>query len=256
MKLAKDKLLIYGLTEAGDRGGQGRGRSREGQDDPAVSLDGVVVKRDVVQGNYYDRKDTLLTIAPAGSPLGTRGRRRARRRQGPDRPDGEGHLPIRDLRAGDREQDRLHRQGDRPRDRTRPGSARRSPTPGADTRPVCSCGWHSRPTAGRMRSRRRPAPRGRQPARPRPSGWMRWNASSTDSSATTRTDRPIRRSSSGWTPWTQGGSAPRRPNEEVAVIRYGESASSSDARGPRARGRPPAPAGPAYSGAIPVGAAS
>ena len=50
--------------------------------------DGVVVKRNVVQGNYYDPKDTLLTIAPLDrlwvrGGVGERDARQGRGRPGP-----------------------------------------------------------------------------------------------------------------------------------------------------------------------------
>jgi membrane fusion protein, heavy metal efflux system len=64
MKLAKDKLLVYGLTDQEIE----TARNEDGVQKARMTLraraDGVVVKRDVVQGNYYDSKDTLLTIAP------------------------------------------------------------------------------------------------------------------------------------------------------------------------------------------------
>lgn len=64
MKLAKDKLLVYGLTEkeildvASEDGVQKARmilRSRAA---------GIVIKRVAVQGNYYDSKDDLMEIAP------------------------------------------------------------------------------------------------------------------------------------------------------------------------------------------------
>jgi RNA polymerase sigma factor (sigma-70 family) len=66
MKLAKDELLLRGLTESdienakNERGLQKAKlilRSRE---------DGVVVQRNVVLGNYYGPPDILMTIAPLG----------------------------------------------------------------------------------------------------------------------------------------------------------------------------------------------
>ena len=64
MKLAKDKLLVYGLTpkeiedvakEDGVQKARMTLRSR---------ADGIVIKRSAVQGNYYDSKDELMEIAP------------------------------------------------------------------------------------------------------------------------------------------------------------------------------------------------
>lgn len=64
MKLAKDKLLVFGLTEQeiadvpkedGVQKAKMTLRSRAG---------GIVIKRTAVQGNYYDAKDELMEIAP------------------------------------------------------------------------------------------------------------------------------------------------------------------------------------------------
>jgi len=64
MKLAKDKLLVFGLTEEeiadvpkedGVQKAKMTLRSRAG---------GVVIKRTAVQGNYYDAKDELMEVAP------------------------------------------------------------------------------------------------------------------------------------------------------------------------------------------------
>lgn len=64
MKLAKDKLLIYGMTEEEID----KSESDDGIDKARMTLrsraDGVVVKRTVVPGNYYDAKDELMEIAP------------------------------------------------------------------------------------------------------------------------------------------------------------------------------------------------
>jgi cobalt-zinc-cadmium efflux system membrane fusion protein len=66
MKLAKDKLLVYGLTEKEIAAA----KDEDGQDKARMTLraraDGVVVKRDVVNGNFYDSSSgtALLTIAP------------------------------------------------------------------------------------------------------------------------------------------------------------------------------------------------
>jgi membrane fusion protein, heavy metal efflux system len=64
MKLARDKLLVYGLTEQEIE----EAKSEEGMQKARLTLrsrgDGIVIKRAVVQGNYYDAKDELLTIAP------------------------------------------------------------------------------------------------------------------------------------------------------------------------------------------------
>ena len=70
MKLAKDKLLVFGLTEEeiadvpkedGVQKAKMTLRSRAG---------GVVIKRTAVQGNYYDAKDELMEDRPARPSLG------------------------------------------------------------------------------------------------------------------------------------------------------------------------------------------
>ncbi len=63
MRLAKDKLLIYGLTEAEIENSKDERGAQKARMTLRSRFDGVVIKRDVVPGNYYDRKDTLLTIA-------------------------------------------------------------------------------------------------------------------------------------------------------------------------------------------------
>ena len=63
-KVARDRLLVYGLTEAeiADI------KNQDGVEKAKMTLravaDGVLVKRDVVRGNLYDPRDTLLTIVP------------------------------------------------------------------------------------------------------------------------------------------------------------------------------------------------
>jgi cobalt-zinc-cadmium efflux system membrane fusion protein len=66
MKLAKDKLLVYGLTEQEIEAA----KNEDGREKARMTLralaDGIVVKRDVVNGNFYDSSSgtALLTIAP------------------------------------------------------------------------------------------------------------------------------------------------------------------------------------------------
>jgi cobalt-zinc-cadmium efflux system membrane fusion protein len=64
MKLAKDKLLVYGLTDKEIE----ESLSEDGLKKARLILrsraDGTVIRRSVVQGNYYDQKDELMTIAP------------------------------------------------------------------------------------------------------------------------------------------------------------------------------------------------
>ncbi len=64
MKLARDKLLVYGLTEEEIKNAPKEDGVQKAKMTLRSRADGVVVKRDVVRGNYYDSKDTLLTIAP------------------------------------------------------------------------------------------------------------------------------------------------------------------------------------------------
>jgi membrane fusion protein, heavy metal efflux system len=63
MKLAKDKLLIYGLTEAEIETAKNQDGVQKARMSLRSSADGVVVNRDVVPGNYYTTQDTLLVIA-------------------------------------------------------------------------------------------------------------------------------------------------------------------------------------------------
>jgi cobalt-zinc-cadmium efflux system membrane fusion protein len=64
MKVAKDKLLVYGLTEKEIEAA----KEEEGIQKAKMILrsraDGIVIKRTLVQGNFYDAKDELMTIAP------------------------------------------------------------------------------------------------------------------------------------------------------------------------------------------------
>jgi cobalt-zinc-cadmium efflux system membrane fusion protein len=64
MKLAKDKLLVFGLSEAEIEAA----RNEDGVHKARMTLrsvaSGVVIKRGVVPGNYYSTADELMTIAP------------------------------------------------------------------------------------------------------------------------------------------------------------------------------------------------
>ncbi len=64
MKLAKDKLLVYGLTDKEIE----NARNEDGVQKAKMILRsraaGVVVERKVVTGNYYTSADLLMTIAP------------------------------------------------------------------------------------------------------------------------------------------------------------------------------------------------
>ncbi len=54
MKLAKDKLLVYGLTEQEIEAAKNEDGEEKARMILRARADGVVVKRDVVNGNYYD----------------------------------------------------------------------------------------------------------------------------------------------------------------------------------------------------------
>jgi cobalt-zinc-cadmium efflux system membrane fusion protein len=64
MKLAKDKLLVYGLTEKEIEDSQNEDGVQKARMIMRSRSEGIVVKRSVVQGNYYDSKDELMQIAP------------------------------------------------------------------------------------------------------------------------------------------------------------------------------------------------
>ena len=111
MKLAKDKLLVYGLSEKEIESA----KTEDGKEKAKMILrsraDGVVVSRNVVPGNYYTSADLLMTIAPLDH-LWVRGSVSELDAElvevGPEAQD---HLPV--LRSNRRCQSRLHRQGDR-----------------------------------------------------------------------------------------------------------------------------------------------
>jgi cobalt-zinc-cadmium efflux system membrane fusion protein len=64
MKLAKDKLLVYGLTEQEIDDAQNEDGVQKARMTLRSRSDGILIKRTVVQGNYYDSKDELMQIAP------------------------------------------------------------------------------------------------------------------------------------------------------------------------------------------------
>jgi cobalt-zinc-cadmium efflux system membrane fusion protein len=64
MKLAKDKLLVYGLTDAEVENAKNEDGVQKARMTLRAQADGVVVKRGAVKGNYYDSKDELMLIAP------------------------------------------------------------------------------------------------------------------------------------------------------------------------------------------------
>jgi cobalt-zinc-cadmium efflux system membrane fusion protein len=64
MKLAKDKLLVYGLTEQEIENAKNEDGVQKARMTLRAQADGIVVKRDaLVEGNYYDSKDELMQIA-------------------------------------------------------------------------------------------------------------------------------------------------------------------------------------------------
>ena len=111
MKLAKDKLLVYGMNEKEIQESEHEDGVQKARMILRSRADGIVIKRTVVQGNYYDAKDELMEIAPLDHLLVRRQRQRARRRQGRGRPDPPRHLPL--LRSNDPGPGRVHRQGHR-----------------------------------------------------------------------------------------------------------------------------------------------
>ena len=64
MKLAKDKLLVYGLTEQEIKDAPNEDGTLKAKMILRSRAAGVVVKNTVVVGNYYDSKDELMVIAP------------------------------------------------------------------------------------------------------------------------------------------------------------------------------------------------
>jgi cobalt-zinc-cadmium efflux system membrane fusion protein len=64
MKLAKDKLLVYGLTEDEIKAAPSEDGAQKARMILRSRGDGVVVKKTVVKGNFYDSKDELMVIAP------------------------------------------------------------------------------------------------------------------------------------------------------------------------------------------------
>jgi cobalt-zinc-cadmium efflux system membrane fusion protein len=64
MKLAKDKLLVYGLTEKEITDAEREDGVQKARMTLRARSDGIVIKRSVVPGNYYDSKDELMQIAP------------------------------------------------------------------------------------------------------------------------------------------------------------------------------------------------
>jgi cobalt-zinc-cadmium efflux system membrane fusion protein len=64
MKLARDKLLVYGLTDKEIESASKEDGVQKAKMILRSRADGVVVLRNVVKGNYYTAADLLMTIAP------------------------------------------------------------------------------------------------------------------------------------------------------------------------------------------------
>ena len=64
MKLARDKLLVYGLTEKEIDDAPNEDGVQKAKMILRSRGNGVVVKKLVVEGNYYDSQDELMVIAP------------------------------------------------------------------------------------------------------------------------------------------------------------------------------------------------
>jgi hypothetical protein len=65
MKIAKDKLLLYGLTEQEIEDIKNEDGPRKARLWLRSRVEGAVQKVGAVPGNFYDRKDVLITITPA-----------------------------------------------------------------------------------------------------------------------------------------------------------------------------------------------
>jgi cobalt-zinc-cadmium efflux system membrane fusion protein len=64
MKLAKDKLLVFGLTENEIADVPNEDGVKKAKMILRSRAAGIVIKRSAVRGNYYDSKDELMQIAP------------------------------------------------------------------------------------------------------------------------------------------------------------------------------------------------
>src|SRR5262249_16784978 len=63
-EVARDKLLVYGLTEEEVERGEAETGSQKAPLTLPSPIDGLGIDRDVAGGNLYDENDTLLVIAP------------------------------------------------------------------------------------------------------------------------------------------------------------------------------------------------
>ncbi len=64
MKLAKDELLVYGLSDAEIESSRQETGTQKAKFTIRSPVSGIVIKRDVVQDNLYTPSDPLMTIAP------------------------------------------------------------------------------------------------------------------------------------------------------------------------------------------------
>ena len=67
MKLAKDKLLVFGLTEKEIADVPNEDGVKKAKMILRSRAAGIVIKRSAVRGNYYDSKDELMQIAPSST---------------------------------------------------------------------------------------------------------------------------------------------------------------------------------------------
>ncbi|WP_206108202.1 efflux RND transporter periplasmic adaptor subunit [Paludisphaera soli] len=63
-EVARDKLLVYGLTEQEVEGVESEPGSEKARLTLRSPADGLVIDRDVAVGNLYDENDTLLVVTP------------------------------------------------------------------------------------------------------------------------------------------------------------------------------------------------
>lgn len=64
LEVARDKLLIYGLTDAEVESSHNETGAQKARMTLRSPADGIVVERNVVSGNLYDETDTLLIVTP------------------------------------------------------------------------------------------------------------------------------------------------------------------------------------------------
>ena len=136
MKLAKDKLLVYGLTDKEIENATQRGRRPESEDDPAVAGCRSRGRAKSRYGKLLYLRRSLDDDRAARPSLGARERQRARRRSGRSRPETQSHLSL--CQSNDRRHRQLHRQGDRFRLAVREIPHHDSAIPKGNSRQGCS----------------------------------------------------------------------------------------------------------------------